>query len=60
MCLPAIRVQNVGKEYKLGQLRAAHTTLRDLLMSKLVFRRPRPTGDSARGSRQSSCDPLSR
>ena len=32
---PAIRVQNIGKEYRLGQSQAANATLRDIIMHKL-------------------------
>jgi lipopolysaccharide transport system ATP-binding protein len=36
MVQPAIQVNNVGKEYRLGQARAAHTTLRDALMNQVA------------------------
>ena len=35
MSAPAIRVQNVGKEYRLGQSKANNATLRDMIMHKL-------------------------
>src|SRR5579859_5706115 len=52
MVQPAIQVNNVGKEYRLGQARAAHTTLRDALMNRVAspWRRrvARPTLSSPR------------
>ncbi len=45
MVQPAIRVNSIGKQYRLGQTHAAHDTLRDVLMSKMA--RPRRGGRAA-------------
>src|SRR5437764_1033943 len=44
---PAIQVQNIGKQYRLGQVHGRHTTLRDVLMNRFRWR-PEPGAGETR------------